>query len=158
MNLCYNYLFLCKESFDLHRVSEWPSDALGRRLTVPVASPARDIAVASQRERVIATRRDRDEVPLNAIGRRLAANVVAPARDSPVASHHRGVTGSYAEPRTSSRRLYSFLFSPKSSFTLPRHPHGAHHLVRERLFCGRAILRAPLKGRAFHDEDRRGGK
>ena len=92
MNLCYNYLFLCKESFDLHRVSEWPSDALGRRLTVPVASPARDIAVASKRQRVIVTSGDRDEVTVHAVGRRLVFAVPAPARDAAVASQRQRVT------------------------------------------------------------------
>ena len=46
-------------------------DTLGRRLTVNVASPARDAAVASKRERVMAPRGSRDEVAVDAAGRRL---------------------------------------------------------------------------------------
>ena len=67
-------------------VSEWPSDAAGRRLAFGVVSPARDISVASKRERVMVSRSDCDEVAVDAAGRRLAVVVVSPERDPPVAS------------------------------------------------------------------------
>ena len=51
-----------------------------------VETPARDTAVASQRERVSTTRSDRDKVTLDAVGRRLAVVVASPARDIAVAS------------------------------------------------------------------------
>ena len=91
MNFCYNYFFLCKESFDLHRVSEWPSDAVGRRLAFVVVSPARDVAVASKCQRVIVTSGNRDEVAVHAVGRRLVPIVVSPARDAAVASKRQRV-------------------------------------------------------------------
>ena len=65
---------------------KWPTDALGRRLAFVVVSPARDTAVASQRQRVPGTRSNRDEVAVDAIGRRLAAVVASPACDVAVAS------------------------------------------------------------------------
>ena len=67
-------------------VSEWPSDAAGWRLAFGVVSPARDISVASKRERVPETRSDCDEVAVDAGGRRLAFVVAAPARDATVTS------------------------------------------------------------------------
>ena len=51
-----------------------------------VASPARDIAVASKCQRVSETRGDRDEVAVDAAGRRLAFAVLSPARDATVTS------------------------------------------------------------------------
>ena len=56
-----------------------------RRLTVLVVSPARDAAVASDRQRMSATRGDGDEVTLYAVRRRLAVEVGAPARNIAVA-------------------------------------------------------------------------
>ena len=46
-----------------------------------VVSPARNTTVASQRQRVVKTRCDGDEVALHAFRRRLAVAVVSPARD-----------------------------------------------------------------------------
>ena len=57
-----------------------------RRLTELVVSPARNAAVALQRQRVTITRGDGDEVALYAVRRRLAVLVQAPARNIAVAS------------------------------------------------------------------------
>ena len=56
-----------------------------RRLAVLVVAPARNSAVALQRQRVIVTRGDGDEVTMYAVRRRLTVLVVSPARDVAVA-------------------------------------------------------------------------
>ena len=77
-------------------------DAVRRRLPVVVASPARDISVASQRDRVKGTRGYRDEVSLDAVGRCLSVVVGAPTRDTSVASKRQGM--SIARSNRSQRR------------------------------------------------------
>ena len=58
---------------------------------MPVASPARYGTVASQSQRVMATRTDRGEDATHAIRRRLAQVVVAPARYGTVAPERQRV-------------------------------------------------------------------
>ena len=73
-----------------------------RFLVEAVASPTRDTAVASKRQRVITARSDRDEVALHAVGRRLALSIVTPARDTAVTSKRQRVKVT-RHPRRSQR-------------------------------------------------------